>query len=1435
MLETGRFCQVFFLILVSTGGHIGSNLAQAQVTPDATLGSEASRVTPNQVLRGQQGDRIEGGARRGSALFHSFREFNIGNGQRVYFANPAGVQAIFSRVTGSSPSALLGTLGVLGNANLFLLNPNGVLFGPNARLDIAGSFVASTADRLTFADGQEFSATNPQAPPLLTVNLMPGIQLGASQANATITNQGSLQTGADLMLQADRLELWGTLQAGDNLQLAAQDTVQIRDRVTQPFLARATGDLTIQGDRAIDIWALNHPAHTPLVSSGNLTLISDGVISTDAHFESGGDLRLRTRSGTPANFLSLNDPVFNIGGSYEAGSYAGASLQVTAGGDIRFDRIEINALDPAVNPTNPAVVLRAGGAIVGTGEITTTLAGLLVDAASQGAINLQRINTNGGSIRLSSAQGSITNNGAELDLLNFSAPTPSNLTLTAAQDIDVGFVQALGNPGTIAMTSRNGQIRSGNILAISAGTVELTAATGIRLEGATTLAVGGRNGGAVRLTTARGDIETGTITTLGTEGNAGDVSLTAATGNILLATIDSPQPGVYADASRNGGRVTLSAPNGRIRSGGVIFTGSFGAGNGGAITAIAANGIEIVGSLLTGATGTAGNGGAVRLTTTSGNLNTGVIVTLAENGNGGAVELDTRNGSIRTERDIVTWSDTFNPTGRGGDITLSARNGGIDTGNLYAYSAGDRGRAGDITITSTGGNLAFGNLLAFSLTGTGGNIRLRSTNEIVTSSINATGNLGSGKIAIATDGDFATRLYLGTTSAVISSDTFGPGAGGDITIAARSIRLRDGAQVSASTHASGQGGNIRLQVSDRLDLSGVVPPTAQPGSFAPVGLTGILPGTYLGGYIPTGKLGAVDFTNAELPSGVFTQTTAASTGNAGTIRIAAGQVQMFDRARIGVTTFGAGTAGNIRLTATGSVNVANGGILSGVAPAAQGTSGGTIAIRARSLDVTQAGLIQTRTLGRGDAGQIQIETTDAVRLANPNSAIRSSSGGTGGGVGSGGGAAIGRGGDIRINTGSLTVTDNAVIDAQTQSGSPGGQIAIAADALTVAQGGRLLTTTFGQGVAGNITVQSPQIELSGATSGLFAQTNGAARAGNLTLEPGAASVLHIQFRDEARISAATTGTGQGGTLTVQAPGAILIQGQGAIAAGTTGSGQGGNLRLTAPEVTLRDRVQATVSGSANAGTAGNLTITADRLTLDTAGQVIAETQSGNGGNIAIAAAERVLLRRESLISTSAGTALAGGNGGNITIATPFAIGVLTENSDIRANAYTGNGGQVKINAQGIYGLQFQARPTPRSDITASSEFGFSGEVILNTLDLDPSRGLVELPSLVDPTNQIAQSCTPNREQSASQFIATGRGGLPPSPVDPLTPDATIAGWIDLADPANQTAHSPISALPTSIVEIDRWVKSPTGEIFLVGTAIAPPATPACAAMFPTGE
>ncbi|MEL6556401.1 MAG: filamentous hemagglutinin N-terminal domain-containing protein, partial [Cyanobacteria bacterium J06621_11] len=168
--------------------HSFTGAAEAQIIPDDTLSGESSVVIPDSI-NGSQNETVIGGARRGGNLFHSFEGFTIPSGQSVYFVDPEGVTRIFSRVTGNSVSEIRGTLGVLGRSDLFFINNNGILFGPDAQLQVGGSFIASTADTIQFADGFEFSSVSGSTPSLLTSTVPTGLGL-QDAASITVQNAG---------------------------------------------------------------------------------------------------------------------------------------------------------------------------------------------------------------------------------------------------------------------------------------------------------------------------------------------------------------------------------------------------------------------------------------------------------------------------------------------------------------------------------------------------------------------------------------------------------------------------------------------------------------------------------------------------------------------------------------------------------------------------------------------------------------------------------------------------------------------------------------------------------------------------------------------------------------------------------------------------------------------------------------------------------------------------------------------------------------------------------------------------------------------------------------------------------------------------------------------------------------------------------------------
>jgi filamentous hemagglutinin family protein len=422
------------------------------------------------------------------------------------------------------------------------------------------------------------------------------------------------------------------------------------------------------------------------------------------------------------------------------------------------------------------------------------------------------------------------------------------------------------------------------------------------------------------------------------------------------------------------------------------------------------------------------------------------------------------------------------------------------------------------------------------------------------------------------------------------------------------------------------------------------------------------------------------------------------------------------------------------------------------------------------------------------------------------------------------------GGDIQVRGRRLTVTDGSQIEASTLGSQSGGTLNITTSE-SVEVIGESANPEFNSGLyaqvypgatgaGGNLTVETGRLIVQGWGQ-ITTSTLGAGSAGKVTLKTG-----RLILRDGGQVLSATFDEGTAGTLAVTASESVELIGSGtgfgqilrsALITGSRGTGNAGNMTIETGQLIVRDRARILASNE-ESGKAGNIEISASSIRLDNQASIRSTTSAGQQGNIILRSEDLVLSRGSSITTNATGTS----TGGNINID----IGVIAalENSDITANAEDARGGQVIINAQGIFGAEFRERENPAtSDITATSKLGaeFSGSVEINTPDTDPSRGLIELPTnLVDASQQIAQGCTPRGRQNASRFIATGRGGLPLNPYEPLRGRAVITGWVDLSPQVTERVTdklfpASVTKSTNQIVEAQGWIVDPNGDVILV--------------------
>ena len=978
----------------------------SQLVPDNSLGNENSVVNPIDLLN----DIIDGGATRDTNLFHSFQEFNVGEGRGVYFANPTAIENILTRVTGGNPSDILGKLGVLGEANLFLINPNGIYFGEQASLDIRGSFTATTADSIRLGENGLFSASDPESSTLLSVQ--PGALFTNALRNyqASINNEGNLtiSEGGNLTLSGDTIVSTGqlstptghlqleavagdgrvidltaksaTLLARDNLilessqlrttedlTLLAQDTVYIRDSLTNPFLALVGGNLTIQGNQAIDILALNHP-QTPFQSRGDMTLVSDGNISGDAHFASGGNFSLLNLAGEPGIFVSLNDPIISANGNVTFGSYTGVSLKVEATGTINIiGDITIIAPDTTLIPT---------GEIRGDTTIVTADDGTLTEAIitnSNGSVSSEELDTFlGENLSDISTEGSAfktTFSAQAGDTLVFEWNFSTNESIQVSNTFnDFAFAVLSGaNEINGTVSDLGGDITNGlNLLAdtefseFTSPGEQFTQETGFQTFTVTLANAGDYSLGVGVVDVADSEVDSGVILQNGrlVRGNL-DIPLTVSAPDVAILNSSSAlilRAGV-TNLSNSPTAFPLIAgdlpteftenlpPNlpGTITVDGNISTV---AGGGGPVIISAPGDINITGTIDSSSSSALipeANGGSINLDSSEGSINLnlnpnfscGGICTNSNGGNSGDV-LITANQSILINSGQI--NSTSSGDGRAGDVLIRAGAFNsqplaielIDTG-IDAAAFGSNGRTGNITLEAInegaiallGQNftpIIFSDTFASDdrsvrvqtggdITITGGNLTLNNYALVADISPDSLGDGGS----ISVNGD---RVLIQNSS--ISTATFGSGKGGNITLTGELVELTEGTVLNASTAGINDGGSISIAGSTSVNLSN----NSNLSTTVQVGATGE------GGSITlTGEL-------VELTEGTVLDASTAGINDGGSISIETPNNGSFllDGSNISTTTLNSGQAGEINITA-GSITLNNNAFISaGVSP-----------------------------------------------------------------------------------------------------------------------------------------------------------------------------------------------------------------------------------------------------------------------------------------------------------------------------------------------------------------------------------------------------------------------------------------------------------------------------------------------------------------------
>ncbi|OLP16143.1 hypothetical protein BST81_22325 [Leptolyngbya sp. 'hensonii'] len=385
---------------------------------------------------------------------------------------------------GLQPGAIVNSGNLTVGQNLTLIGgtvvSTGSLSAPNGQILIS-SVPGQSLVKLSQAGSPLSLEIQPSksSPPLsVPIVSLPELLTGGTGSNATgltVNNQGQVElTGSGLQIQSGDVVITQKIQAAGDVTVMANNAVRFREGLNGSLVVQSGSNLTIQGAQAIDILALNNlDQGAPFQSGGNLTLISNGLVSGDSHFNSGGNFAILTLAGQPGTFVSFYDPIITAPGSYTSGSYTGASLKVQAGGTITFTGdITINAPDAtatgdpdsAILTGSRAVILRTTAGNISTGNITTFLTG---DPVSGPVILQAPGNITVGNVNTSAASVTVPAIGGDVTIL-----AGNNVTFTSINTQGIGSsVFPPGFGGDVTISAQQGVVQGTGVIGITANTI----------------------------------------------------------------------------------------------------------------------------------------------------------------------------------------------------------------------------------------------------------------------------------------------------------------------------------------------------------------------------------------------------------------------------------------------------------------------------------------------------------------------------------------------------------------------------------------------------------------------------------------------------------------------------------------------------------------------------------------------------------------------------------------------------------------------------------------------------------------------------------------------------------------------------------------------------------------------------------------------------